>query len=1084
MYAEEIFLTKFEMSEIIINVRPMQWECPSDNVADTRPIEVHAWAHDKDSNPYFLRFNTFFDSFKIELPKRINGRLFQWTKYNARQIYNQVRDRVLPPGMKDEILAYESNEDFGFEESLIGYGICGNSSEEAERNIKSGIRERFPILELRFSTIEAAKYVESRVGGYVRFPDPVDRSKAWRFTVENRQFQIAGIWEHEIKPESKLLAYRGIRHCQWISLKAVPVTDSDRKSSVEREYFADYSTVNLIPEDECRNWVIHLKILGWDIECYSDNHNAFPDEDEADHVAYMISIICARDGDDPKDRKRVCVIMGKCNKAKIAPNTQVIEVKSEEGLVNVFGKITMQYDPDIIIGFNTLGFDYKYLNNRLRQRSAPWPVMGRFPDVPMSCHIPRGWQSAAYGTNKIVYTNMPGRIADIDLCRVIRYDHKLAEYNLNYCAKHFLGRGKHPVSAQEMFLAYENMEEAIRRGGKWNGYQDALDGMSIVANYCIEDTELCFDLWEYLMMDISLTEMANTVRVNKKKLSTGGQQERCLSALYEYVFNYRNPNNKCRMFMNFKPAEPIPFVGGSVKEPKLGMAEEVLYIDFQSLYPSIMEAYNLCYSTFAETSDMEKIEKFGLQNLCNIKSVECTEKYDPSLNREDMDEQDNTDIKVKGEHYCDGELKTYTHMYIKPEYYKGIIPSIVHDLCENRKRIRNRQSTLERGSREWNVLEKRQIAVKVSTNSFYGFLGVLRGGKRPHRQTAVTVTAYGRECISSTNQYLIDKYGAEIIYGDTDSSMVRLPKQIKHPSECAHWIKIVCDEITGLFPDAIVMKPECCIKVLCLKKKGYAYLTYNRDGTFKMEDGMPKVQFIGLMPARRDNCTWAKETYIEIVRMFLYNRPYIEVMTYMVERVKLILSGKLDIKQFISTKSVSGNYKLATYPMKLFTDRLTAEGNHAEPGERLSYVVVDKDLSGRDEKKSYLGNKMMLTSTYMKQRAEGIAPSIDYTYYIEKVFQSHANQVMSIAGTKETNFLISLNKTGLKSRRTTRCNWIHMDKPVSQLLTRYQQNSNLEDLEDLVHEIDHWIDNYDSEVDYSQSAQKVISSTIRGRKAK
>ncbi len=124
---------------------------------------------------------------------------------------------------------------------------------------------------------------------------------------------------------------------------------------------------------------------------------------------------------------------------------------------------------------------------------------------------------------------------------------------------------------------------------------------------------------------------------------------------------------------------------------------------------------------------------------------------------------------------------------------------------------------------------REQIAIKVSTNSFFGFLSVMKNGMRPHRQTLLLSLDMVASVLPDGQDYLKEMYNATVIYGDTDSCIISLPC-ITDSSECKKWIDQICNEITGLFPEAIVMKPECCVKIGCKKKK-YAYVEYEDNGS-------------------------------------------------------------------------------------------------------------------------------------------------------------------------------------------------------------------------------------------------------------
>lgn len=98
------------------------------------------------------------------------------------------------------------------------------------------------------------------------------------------------------------------------------------------------------------------------------------------------------------------------------------------------------------------------------------------------------------------------------------------------------------------------------------------------------------------------------------------------------------------------------------------------------------------------------------------------------------------------------------------------------------------------------VLNGRQLALKISANSVYGFTGA-QVGQLPCLAISSSVTAYGREMIHHTLKSVEEKFtiangyshDAEVVYGDTDSVMVKFGvKTVKEAmalgTEAAKWV--------------------------------------------------------------------------------------------------------------------------------------------------------------------------------------------------------------------------------------------------------------------------------------------------------
>lgn len=184
------------------------------------------------------------------------------------------------------------------------------------------------------------------------------------------------------------------------------------------------------------------------------------------------------------------------------------------------------------------------------------------------------------------------------------------------------------------------------------------------------------------------------------------------------------------------------FEGATVIEPKRGYYDvPIATLDFASLYPSIMMAHNLCYTTLIKHSQAN-----------TMKADEFTQT--PSNN-----------------------------FFVKSSVRKGILPVILEDLLGARKKaktdLKNETDPFKR-----KVLDGRQLALKISANSVYGFTGA-QVGKLPCLEISQSVTAFGREMIEQTKNQVEKMFrmengyahDAQVIYGDTDSVMVRFGVQ-------------------------------------------------------------------------------------------------------------------------------------------------------------------------------------------------------------------------------------------------------------------------------------------------------------------
>merc|ERR1719210_1635822 len=117
--------------------------------------------------------------------------------------------------------------------------------------------------------------------------------------------------------------------------------------------------------------------------------------------------------------------------------------------------------------------------------------------------------------------------------------------------------------------------------------------------------------------------------------------------------------------------------------------------------------------------------------------------------------------------------------FIKSDTRRGLLPMILEELLAARKRAKKAMAEATDPLTK-SVLNGRQLALKISANSVYGFTGATVG-QLPCLEISSSVTAFGRQMSEHTKnmveaEYTVEKghkHNAQVIYGDTDSVMVK-----------------------------------------------------------------------------------------------------------------------------------------------------------------------------------------------------------------------------------------------------------------------------------------------------------------------
>ena len=638
-------------------------------VDDDDQTVIMAWTLDVHSKPHLLKINKFPVFCYIELPLLIKNKVFDWSLYQAERLMTHLRKEVK--------LQYEKIE----------------LAKRGKLYYHWGDR-KFPFIRVFFNNIKEMKQCYYKLEKNVKTP--------WGL------LQLS-VLETDIPVTRKLLSYKNIPYSGWFTCHCSPV--EDKISSID-EYDVDWDTM----EPVNNNTLSFPTLLSWDIECYSSNKLAMPDPYQHPDVAYMISAIYKRY--KSMDVKRFGIIYGDCDhipEDKLE-NCIIIKTSSEYDMVKAFAEVIQQTDPEILIGYNIIGFDYPYLNHRIKRQMEQWPVMGRIiGEIATMSSTP--WKSKAYSKQTCNVLRMSGRIS-IDLLPYIQSDYNFESYTLNYVAKHFINKEKYDVSAQEMFRIYEELQVAIATGNNLNAAKAA---MTEVMAYCIRDAELVIELMEHLDVWTGLVVTSNIVGVTISDLLTKGQSFRCVSQLYHMAV-------KKQIVLNTRPSTFSKYKGGAVQKPIPGIYNNIICLDFKSLYPSIIQAYNMCFTTLIHPDHYHLIK-------------DC---YTITFNQDGVD---------------------YVFKFSKTP---GLVPTLVKNLVAERNIVRGQQK-LEKNPQQWMVLEKRQLQLKVAANSFYGFLG-MKNGKINCMEAAMCITAKGRELIGYVGQYLNEKYQAKLVYGDSVSA--------------------------------------------------------------------------------------------------------------------------------------------------------------------------------------------------------------------------------------------------------------------------------------------------------------------------
>jgi DNA polymerase delta subunit 1 len=289
--------------------------------------------------------------------------------------------------------------------------------------------------------------------------------------------------------------------------------------------------------------------------------------------------------------------------------SDVISCDKETQLLEQWAEFVREADPDIITGYNINNFDGPYLLNRAKHlRVRNFHFLGRVKNV-VSVIRDTIMQSKQMGKRENKVINIDGRI-QLDLMLIMIRDYKLRSYSLNAVSYHFLQEQKEDVH-HSIITDLQNGTAQTRRR---------------LAVYCLKDAYLPIRLLDKLMCVINYMEMARVTGVPLSYLQTRGQQIKVVSQLIRKAME-----QDLIMPTYQSQAGDDNFEGATVIEPKRGYYDKpIATLDFSSLYPSIMMAHNLCYTSLLKVrkSRVYSSVSYGFR----FKLINFTTTRHPNLN--------------------------------------------------------------------------------------------------------------------------------------------------------------------------------------------------------------------------------------------------------------------------------------------------------------------------------------------------------------------------------------------------------------------------------------------------------------------
>lgn len=433
--------------------------------------------------------------------------------------------------------------------------------------------------------------------------------------------------------------------------------------------------------------IVPLRVLSFDIEC-SGRRGHFPTPDK-DSVIQIATCLSLSNSLDIPIYKSVHTL----NTCSPINGAHIHSFDTEEELLNNWQQLFLELDPDIITGYNIINFDFPYLLERASiLKINTFPYFGKLYSQPTRIRKTT-FSSRAVGKQESKELNIEGRI-QFDLLLALRRDYKLRSYTLNAVSAEFLKQQKEDVH-YSIITDLQNGDQETRKR---------------LAEYCLKDSILPLRLMKKLMFLVNYIEMARVTGVPINYLLNRGQSIK----VYSQILRHSRYDNTIVPVLQ-RSSNDNKYEGATILEPKRGYySDPIATLDFASLYPSIMMAHNLCYTTLTTSAVYQQL----------------------------------------GDEYV--TVTPTNDYFIKSNVRKGLLPRILEELLSARKNVK-KQMKDETDPSVLAVLNGRQLALKLSANSVYGFTGA-QIGQLPCIAISSSVTAYGRMMIEQTREYIEKTY--------------------------------------------------------------------------------------------------------------------------------------------------------------------------------------------------------------------------------------------------------------------------------------------------------------------------------------
>ncbi|KAK3162584.1 hypothetical protein QOZ80_1BG0091200 [Eleusine coracana subsp. coracana] len=664
---------------------------------------------------------------------------------------------------------------------------------------------------------------------------------------------------------------------------------------------------------------------------------------------------------------------------KAGSNVLTLE-SSERALLNRLMIELHKLDCDVLVGHNISGFDLDVLLHRAQACKVPsnmWSKIGRLRRSMMP-RLTKGNSLYGSGASPGIMSCIAGRLlCDTYLCS--RDLLKEVSYSLTQLAETQLKKDRKEISPHDIPPLFQSSGELLKLVEY--GETDAWLSLELMFHLSVlpltrQLTNISGNLWgktlqgaraqrvEYLLLHafhgkkfIVPDKFARNRELNSTKRKMNADTE---GANADDGAADTSIDGEVHHGDQGKARKGPSYAGGLVLEPKKGLYDKyVLLLDFNSLYPSIIQEYNICFTTVERSSD---------GNVPNLPASKAT----------------------------------------------GVLPELLKNLVERRRMVKSWLKTASGLKRQ--QFDIQQQALKLTANSMYGCLG-FSNSRFYAKPLAELITLQGREILQNTVDLVQNNLNLEVIYGDTDSIMIYTGlddisraktiagKVIQEVNQKYHCLEI---DLDGIYK-----------RMLLLKKKKYAAVKVALDGSLRENierKGLDMVRRDWSLLSKEigDFCL------NQILSGGTCDDVIESIHNSLVQVQEQMRSGQIELEKYVITKSLTkapGDYPDAkNQPHVQVALRLRQNGySGCSAGDTIPYIIC----SQQDSDNSHSGGVAQRARHPEELKRDPDKWMIDIEYYLSQQIHPVVSRLCaSIQGTSPARLAecLGLDSSKFQSR--------------------------------------------------------------------